>query len=156
MKKILYVLLIILTISIAYFMHAASNFKNNLSTTDDVGFATSYYIMHPTMYPKFYSEYLFDKYEKSQLIKLQEKDPSPYKFIIAFYSFDNNEIIDEDSLYKDRLDQLENELVCIGLSEERVNQYQSLFKHFREGSYLVQKYQKLDFESLYHYCNKRI
>ena len=50
-------------------------------------------------------------------------------------------------MYKDRIDQLEDDLVCIGLSPERVAQYQVLFKYHAQTTDLMQKYKKLNYEN---------
>ena len=124
--------------------------------TNDVGLATIYYLMHPTMYPKFYSGYLFDKYEKSHLLKFQKSNPSPYKFIIAFYNFDQDTIFSEDTIYRDRVDLLEDELVCVGLTQERFDQYFTLLQHFKAQSYIAKKYKKIDYAHFEAYCIQKI
>lgn len=155
MKKLTYFIFLIIVLIVVYFIYITNNFKNKLTTSQDVGYSTFYYIFHPTIYPKFYSDYLFNKYEYSKLLAFQKDSPIPYKTIIAAYSYDKNMVLDEATMYKERIDRLEDDLVCIGLSHDRVKQYQSTFKYHTEGSYLVKKYKKLDYESLLNYCKEK-
>lgn len=153
MKKFTYLMIFIVVV---YTIYITNNFKNKLTTSADIGYSTFYYIFHPTMYPKFYSEYLFNKYEYSELLALQKDSPIPYKTIIAAYSYDSDGVLDEATMYKGRIDRLENDLVCIGLSRNRVEQYQSTLKYHNTGSYLIKKYKKLDYESLSKHCEGRV
>ena len=154
-KKLHYLCIFLLIVVVIYFFYTLQNIKNKLSTTEDIGYSTFYYIFHPTIYPKFYSEYLFHRYEKSKLFELQEHSPIPYQTIIAAYRHQSQGILDENSMYKDRIDQLEDDLVCIGLSPERVAQYQVLFKYHAQTTDLMQKYKKLNYENLRQYCHQK-
>ena len=152
MKKILYLFILLFIVAVTYGIYGVHNFKNKLSTSTDIGFSTFYYIFHPTMYPKFYSGYLFNHYEKNKLFKLQQSSPIPYKTIVAAYHYDKDSLLDEDTMYRDRIDSLEDELVCVGLTQERFDQYFTLLQHFKAQSYIAKKYKKIDYAHFEAYC----
>lgn len=152
MRKLTYSKFVFMILIILYFIHITNNFKNKLTTSEEIGYSTFYYIFHPTMYPKFYSEYLFNKYEYPELLRLQKHSPIPYKTIITAYSYNSDGVLDETTIYKERINRLENNLVCIGLSRDCVNEYQAILRYHHTESYQVKKYKKLDYDSLFNYC----
>ena len=130
-----------------------SSYKKQLTINGNVGLATSNYISKYDAYPEFLSSYLFEKYERENLYQVQKKSPEPYLFFInASYDFSDS----ESDLKMDRFNDVEDDLVCIGLSPARVDIYLERINIFKGPSeYLLKKYKHFDYETLSAYCNKK-
>ncbi|RZG72913.1 hypothetical protein [Acinetobacter sp. WCHAc060025] len=151
--KIVLVLVFIVTIFLIF--NIFSSYQKQLSVEkgdDTVGVATTKYISKFDVYPNFLSAYLFNKYERDNLYLIQKNTPYPYLFILNILS----ELPKHSDDYKvDRVNEIEDELVCIGLSKDRVKTYQERILKLGGVNYLIDKYRKFDYESLLIHCNDR-
>ena len=150
--KILSFVIILIVSSIGFCV--LSLYKSDLTKADGLVLATSDYIHEYDVYPNFLSSYLFEKYERNSLYQAQKESPNPYLFFInASYDFSDS----ESDLKMDRFNDVEDDLVCIGLSSDRVDIYLERINIFKGPSdYLLNKYKRFDYETLSAYCNMKM
>ncbi|APR69354.1 hypothetical protein [Acinetobacter haemolyticus] len=154
MKKLIKFLGIALIFLIGFaIFDVVYSYKKQLTTESDLGSATGKYISEYDVYPEFLSSYLFEKYERENLYKVQMDSPEPYLFFINA-SYDLSD--DASDLKVDRFTSLESDLICIGLSPARFDTYLERINVFKGPSeYLLNKYKSFDYETLSKYCSKK-
>lgn len=154
MKKLFYILIIVVVLFTVYAFMTIHSYKSQQTLSNDVGLASTYYISQNKAYPDFWSEYLFNDYEYPSLLNLQRESPKPYEFVIDnLYLTESADM--EEVLKIDRIEKLEESLICTGLSEERVALYkQKFFKNGKMPTYIENKYITFDYDTLNGICKK--
>ncbi|RZG72914.1 hypothetical protein [Acinetobacter sp. WCHAc060025] len=151
MKKIIVFLIVLLLIVSFYFFSTNSEYKKNLTTTDEVGLATDLYLLKMHSYPAWYSDYLFNKYEKNNLTLVADQSPKPYLHIMSFiFAIERKE--DLDSTYIQRTYDIEALLICHGLDHKRLEVYKNKIKGMPTNVYFQKKYNNFNDDSAIKYC----
>ena len=151
MKKLIKVSIIALLTICFYFLSTNSEYKKNLTTTDEVGLATDLYLLKVRSYPAWYSDYLFNKYEKNNLTLVADQSPKPYLHIMSFiFAIERKE--DLDSTYIQRTYDIEALLICHGLDQKRLEVYKNKIKGMPNNFYFQKKYNNFNDDSAINYC----
>ena len=153
--KVLKVLILFVFISFfLILLGLVYSYKNSISKQGEIGLATGEYIFETNIYPDVLSSYFFEKYERHSLYQTQIESPEPYLFFINA-SYDLS--LSESGLKTDRFKDVEDDLVCIGLSPARFDIYLERTNIFKGPSdYLLNKYKRFDYETLLKYCNDKV
>lgn len=105
-------------------------------------------------YPAWYSDYLFNKYEKNNLTLVADQSSKPYLHIMSFiFAIERKE--DLDSTYIQRTYNIEKLLVCHGLDQQRIQMYKNTIKEMPNNIYYLKNYNNFEDNSVVTYCNKK-
>lgn len=155
MKKTILIplsILVIFTLYVGLSIYPFTSEKKILGTN----YATIFFIQKNRIYPKFWIEFLFEKFEKPRIINTQRENPDYYIFALNGLFLLENKYEDEIT-YRDHVEYLENILICEGLTPERIKIYQDFFiLNKRQPLYIQKKYQMFDFAHIKEYCNNKV
>lgn len=153
MKKF-FTFLFVLIIGLGLYYYSTYNeYSNNLTNDQEIGLATDIYLLKFNSYPAFYSEYLFNKYEKHALENLAELSPKPYFKLMNFINaIENKEDIDRS--YIERTYALEASLVCIGIDKNRIEEYKKHVSTLVRDEYFKRKYNSFNDDTVFENCKK--
>ncbi|ENV32393.1 hypothetical protein [Acinetobacter gerneri] len=156
MKKAILIplsILVIFTLYIALSIYPFTSEKKILGTN----YATIVFIQKNRIYPKFWIEFLFEKFEKQRIINAQRENSDYYIFVLnGLFLLENK--YEEEITYRDHIEYLEDILICEGLTPERIKVYQDFFiLNKRQPTYIQKKYRVFDYVHIKEYCyNKKL